>query len=198
MNFRGRSINNDIVKFSLKDCPILIYDDLIALKAIPNSDFIFRNSIARYSKSLDAWEFDQVFDSAGKYVGTLVYTNGFYIVKDDLLKCQVDLDKHKIVSADILDLVSSIRFSNRTSILCKSEGTIFSISDIVDFTSYGVYTTKKLDYPITFDRVQMFTGYKSDGRLIFYGDEFKGGIVIEHNGLPYVKCRELTLLEDIL
>lgn len=198
MNFRARDINNNIINFSLKDCPILLYDNVVALKAIPNSDFIFNNSIARYSESLNAWEFDQVFTHSGEYVGTIVYTNGFYVVTDELLKFPINKDEHKIVSADILDLVSSIRFSNRTNILCKSEGMIFSIYDIIDFNHYGIFITKKLDYPITFNRVQMFTGFKSDGKLIFYGDEFRGGIIVEYNGLPYVKCRELHLLEEII
>ena len=72
MEFRCRNVDNDIVYFNLNQCPVLIYDDLVALKKITGSKFLVRNSIARFSTSLNAWEFDNVVDELGNNVGTLV------------------------------------------------------------------------------------------------------------------------------
>jgi hypothetical protein len=198
VEFRCRNVDNDIVYFNLNQCPVLIYDDLVALKKITGSKFLVRNSIARFSTSLNAWEFDNVVDELGNNVGTIVYNNGFYIYLDSGCRTTFDKEKYKVVPADFMDLLAAIKFKDRTEMLFKSEGTIFSFSDIVDCNEFGIFTTKKLDYPITFERVQMFTGFRDNSRLLFYGDEFRDGVIVEHNGMPYLKGRDVKLLEDAI
>jgi hypothetical protein len=79
MTILGLTLLNNVVEIPITSCPVRINNDYVVRKRMPGSELIYHKSIHR--KDGDIEEYSYVFNSEYKFIGYVVYHDGFKLYK---------------------------------------------------------------------------------------------------------------------
>lgn len=197
MRLRGITTMNEVVYFSVEDCPIYINKDIIALANRPNSPLLKAMSIARGDEELGYYESDFVFSNiTHSFVGYIVYRGGFCIYSPELDMVFPFVDSGKftvLVNFKAFD-IRKIN-TKRSPIEFTANNNIFSISNIVRVNNNGVYLMGKgMPFSVHPELVKLYTGHNTKGSPI----GFEKGRVELDMGRPFMYLNnDKVFLEDL-
>ena len=119
MIFRAVTVENKPFYFSITDAPVSINDKLSVLIRKPRTPLLYSKSIMRGVKSKEFFESDFVLSKENKFLGYVIYKNGFYVYNANTNLCDRITDSSKYVFAanimqyrisNIADVRSPINF----------------------------------------------------------------------------------------
>lgn len=198
MKLRGLTPNRKPVYFCIDDVPVCINDSMTILARKPNSPLIISKSIMRGDDSGDFFESDFVIGSMGKFIGFVIYTDGFYIwnvFADKIIPIR-KTDNYSFVQNTQMYKLDDIN-QRRGKLRFKCNRYSFDINKIIYYKKSEMFiTVKPSGTPIILGQINFGTGIFVDNIEIHYGQVLNDGIVVLNNyhpmlKLPGGKCREL-------
>lgn len=118
--------------FSLRDCPVFLWNDSFILSNKPNTPILVYNTIVRGHPTIDMFEGDRVYDNeTNEELGIIVYHNGFFIQKESSsFKKHISLG-HIYIRRGDKDSIKLLQTFNRTPIKFKYDSLVFDIEGMV-------------------------------------------------------------------
>lgn len=190
MILRALTLDNETVYFTVTDAPVCINSKHTILCNKHNSPIIVSKTIARGPLEADLFEFDFVVDKeTSKFIGYVVYTDGFYIWNPhnqemtpirDTSRYKF-LDNTRAYRTDELNAIrSSIRF--------KGNDRLFRLNRIMYSDGEFVFVELKgCTGPIKLSRVMLCTGVGEDRNEMQFGQHLNDGVIELHEYHPMVK-----------
>lgn len=196
MLLRGHTKNlKRTMRFTIGDCPVFIESDLVALVAISGSSLIAADTIVRGDDESLYFEGDMVY-SGDEFVGYIIYSQGFKVqLSDGTLKLLSEVEHIKVKDGTV-DSILKVRESKlRTPLLFKACNSIFQMHVLLAKLSSGKLAVSGDSVKSSIlepSQVLFSTGIisKDTNELIFFGEMYKCGTVILHNGVPCIKVGE--------
>lgn len=191
----GITTSGGYVTFNMVDCPVRVYDNMVALTARPNSELVYAETIVRRDMESGATEGDIVFNKDGVRVGYVLYSRGFKVANTE--GGIEEYDKYMTFNKEKGGYDSRARAicnRNRSKLIFYYGDYSFTYKALVMRTLGGELVISKQDKQyIEMDvrHIRMWTGVKD----ICFGDSTEKGVVILHNGRVAYKKGKIILTD---
>lgn len=181
MKFVAYSVIQKEVMFTLEDCPHVSSDGIITLLAKENSPLIDSRTVMRVFPTFTEGDVVEVDNDSG----IVFYDKGIMLKTKDGIK-KIKEEKHIKVRNRRIETVTEIANIQRTRILFVYNNMLYGFDDFLCSTgSYLCIVGNRRKIPVK--DLLPFTGYVIGNRPIGFGSSFQGGIVVLHDGEPYIK-----------
>ena len=196
LKLRALSMKNIPVEFTLEDCPVIIYDNIIALSNRKKSPLLKASTIARGTG--DFFEFDFVYRE-NLFLGFVTYFNGFKIYDPTTKELSpINNNESYIFKSRNIDISKELSSMPRTKLAFKSGNTRFNIYKIVKASKDCTMLSLKESYKIQTSSIKICTGIIKDNEELAFGETYNGGVVVLHDFIPMLeKDSEYLRLEDL-
>lgn len=191
MKLKALTIFNELINFTLEDCPVYVSKATIALAAREMSILIKAESVVRGDDESGIFEGDRVYMD-GEYIGNVIYSSGFMVQNlDGTLKSLTQMAHIKIETGTSKSIKTVCEDSRRTPLLFKCKDSIIQLNLFLcklDNSQIAVFGNSYSDKILNCEDVQFYTGIKLDGEAVFYGDVMNNGKVVLYNLQPCIRC----------
>lgn len=170
IEFRAKTFDGDTINFTLRDCPVYLWNDTVALKRIKDSKLVSAKTI---EMKIPVGEFK------GRYENDLI-TDSNGEVKRIHWNCGWELSSY------IVPEEYGVR-------LFEIRGVTFSLKDIISYERSGIIVSKAISTPLPVSEAKIFTGYQYDNlvKMIFLGEVTEYGKVVYKNNRFEINGKEL-------
>lgn len=189
MKFRAVTVQDRLCYFDIGDAPVSINDKLSVLFKRPKSAMLYTKSIVRGSDSGAFYETDFVMDKSAKFIGYVVYVEGFCIYNPTKGIIGKITDESEYMFAD-----NAMRYNLeelnkvRNPITFRCGDVQFKLSRIYYATDEEVYVDlKQTRRPTYISDICLCTGVTRRGKEYYYGQRLENGTVVMHNNQPMLK-----------
>lgn len=190
MILRAQTLKNKTVYFGVEDAPVCINNRQTILCNKPNSPILLTNTIARGTDDKELFEFDFVCSKGDcKFIGYVVYTDGFYIwePKTEKLTPIRDTSGYTFIENTRAYRIEEIN-NMRSAIRFNTNGKLFRLSRIMHADAQNIYIELKgCSGPVNIESVKMCTGVGEGRKELSYGEFLKDGVIELHQYHPMVK-----------
>lgn len=197
MIFRAITVENKPFYFNITDGPISINDKYTILIRRPGTPLLYSKSIMRGVKSKEFFESDFVLDRNTKFIGYVIYKDGFYLYNAKTNLCDRIIDSSKyIFAANIMQYKIGDIAEERSPINFVHAGRQFKFNRIMYADDNELYIDlKPTRRPALLEEIQICTGQDCDGVEYYFGESLKDGVVELHNNQPMVRLFNNTYRE---
>lgn len=182
--FSALSLQDEVIDFTLEDCPVYIRDNRIVLAKHEGSSILRADTIVRRDTETGIAEGDCIF-YRDMLEGIVVYNQGFRMQtpKGRLKDLQLD-GCLKIEKGKKFNLCEAVHSDNRQPIVLSYKDRTFSIKALLQYEEPFVVIHSQADYfrKVMADEIKIATGVKR----YCYGDLCNGGRIVLHEAVPCV------------
>ena len=199
MVLRGISLKASPVLFDLKDCPVVLNSELIALINRPYSPLLRADSIVLGDEENGLFEGDYVFGSdKHNLIGYIIYLKGFKVLDartNEVLELKDIGDYYTRVNSSKrgLNIIKPYRFR----IEYKYQDYTFDISKLLRVDNGIITIYKKLLEPIKIEDVKLCTGFTDNGDVLSYGDVYGDGVICYHDLKPMIRTSKNSFIDIV-
>lgn len=198
MILRAQTLQNKTVYFGVEDAPVCINNRQTILCNKPNSPILLTKTIVRGVFPKEFFEFDFVCrKSDTKFIGYVVYTDGFYIWSPKTQELTPIRDTSDLLFVENtrtyrIDEINALRSSIRFS----TGDRLFRLSRIMYSDRKNVYVELKGSTgPVDINSIKMCTGVGKGRNELSYGQYLKDGVIELHDYHPMVLLADGTYRE---
>ena len=200
MIFRAVTIQGKLHYFDIADAPVSINDKYSIFIRKFGSPIVYTKSIVRGTDDKKFCETDFVMNLDNKFIGYVIYIDGFYVyhAKTGVKERITDSSKYIFVSNTMryrIDELSEIR--SPINFVCDNR--MFKLSRIMYANEDELFIDlKQTRKPTYIDEVKLCTGIMTEEGELYFGQVLEQGIVVMYNNQPMLKqfngiCRELEM-----
>lgn len=186
MIFRAVTTQGKLHYFSIADAPVSINDKYSILIRRPGTPILYTKSIVRGTDDKEFFETDFVLNTENRFIGYVIYIDGFYVVNPKTGLKERITDKSKYIFAanamryhieELLSVRSSINF------ICNDR--MFKLSRIMYANDDELFVDlKQTRKPTRIEDVHQCTGICANGVELYYGQNLDNGTIVMHNYQP--------------
>lgn len=189
MIFRAVTVENKPFYFNITDAPVSINDKLSILIRRPGTPLLYSKSIMRGVKSKEFFESDFVLSKENKFLGYVIYKDGFYVYNANTNLCDRIIDSTKyIFAANIMQYRIGNIANERSPINFVHEGRQFKLNRIMFADDKELYIDlKQTRRPAILDEIKICTGQDCNGVEFYFGQSLKDGVVELYNNQPMIR-----------
>lgn len=183
--FSTLNLRQELVEFTLEDCPVYFSDNRVVLAKHEGSSILRADTIVRKDTETGVAEGDCVFQG-GAFLGIVVYNQGFKLQTIDGKIKDLQQNKYmKVRQGKKFNMCDATHSANRQPISLFYKGRTFSIKALLQYEEPFVVIHPQDDYfrKVLPGDIKISTGI---GKYC-YGDLMAGGgRIVLHDGIPCV------------
>lgn len=146
LEFRALDMHDQIVNFTLEDCPVYLSNHKVILAKTEGSTLIKVETITRRDVDTGIAEGDKVFIQ-DKFAGIIVYNKGFYLQKNSGALEKLELSSHiKIRVGNFFSMREATSSLNRQSITFRYKERTFSMKALLRYSDGFIVIHTSNDY----------------------------------------------------